>query len=151
MNPAPSSTPSPPTTVARTFALVGAGGAIGSLLRHGALSTSVDPSVMVVVLNVLGSLALGGLTAWIQHDHAAPPTGLPSREQWVLLLGLGACGGLTTFSTHMVDVAERLGSTPGAAALSLAGTALLAVSAASIGFGVLRSVLLADPNARGNR
>lgn len=129
--------------------LVGAGGAAGSLLRHGVISLPVDPSIAVLVLNVVGSLALGSITAWLQHA-ASPLHGVAgrARDHWSALLGLGLCGGLTTFSTHMVDVAQRLDdASAGTAVVSLIGTAVLAVLAAAVGYESIRRAVTSDDAA----
>ncbi|MBP7930079.1 MAG: CrcB family protein [Acidimicrobiia bacterium] len=83
------------------YALVGTGGALGSLLRwyvttwanrrgpHGFAAT--------VVVNLVGSLTLGVLTA---HDLGAAPAAFAA---------VGLCGGLTTFSTLAFELATRPG------------------------------------------
>lgn len=120
--------------------LVGVGGALGSLVRHGMTSTQLNTSVAVLVLNVAGSFALGSITAWLHHAKSAwHGTAGEARDRWAALLGLGFCGGLTTFSTHMVDVAQRLDSSSMVSAVvSLLVTALLAVAAAAIGYELTR-------------
>lgn len=131
-----------PRVITRThpLALVGLGGALGSLLRHGVTSTQLEPSIAVFLLNVAGSLVLGSITAWLQHsDSPLHGNAGEAREHWAALLGLGLCGGLTTFSTHMVDVAERLdGSSSTAAMVSLLGTAVVAIVAAGGGYELTR-------------
>lgn len=133
---------SPVPQIARVqpLVLVGLGGATGSLVRHGVVSTALDPTLAVFLLNVAGSLILGALTAWLQH--AGSPWHGPAGEakrHWSSLLGLGFCGGLTTFSTHMVDVATRLDGThrinsASSALVSLFGVAGVAIAAAVLGY-----------------
>ncbi len=132
----------PQITRVHPLLLVGLGGAAGSLARHGVVSTPLDPSVAVFILNVLGSLALGALTAWLQHgDTRFHGTTGGARVHLSSLLGLGFCGGLTTFSTHMVDVAQRLDSSSWASALlSLLATAGFATAAAGAGYEAARRV-----------
>lgn len=132
----------------RQLLLVGVGGAAGSLIRHGIVSTSLSLTVSVIVLNTIGSLAIGVLTGWLQHSaRLQHETGHGRRSQWSSLLGVGFCGGLTTFSTHVVDVAQRLGSSsPISAAASLVGTTVLAVTAAAAGYEVARRWF--EPNKR---
>lgn len=129
---------SPPTArSAPSLGLVAIGGGIGSLARHGAVSTElVGPTVSVFVLNVAGSLLLGALGAWWRRSpiHGAESRPVLDTTGWTALLGTGFCGGLTTFSTHMVDVAGRLDTAPFHAAWSLAATAATAVAAAASGF-----------------
>jgi fluoride exporter len=73
--------------------LVGTGGAIGALLRHG-LSVRVareDFPLGTLSVNVIGSFLLGLLTfAGIGGDP-------------LLFLGTGLCGSFTTFSSFSVD------------------------------------------------
>ena len=130
-------------TRAHPLALVGLGGASGSLARHGVVSTPLDPSVAVFILNVIGSLALGAPTAWLQHSNSPfHGTSGEARVHWLSLLGLGFCGGLTTFSTHMVDVAQRLDSSSTTSALiSLLATAGVATAAAGAGYEAARRAI----------
>ena len=73
--------------------LVGTGGAIGALLRH-AISKRVPSEeypLGTFAVNVLGSFALGILTfAGVGGDAA-------------LLVGTGACGAFTTFSSFAYE------------------------------------------------
>lgn len=120
--------------------LVILGGGLGSLARHGAISIHSDPIAAVFLLNIVGSLLLGSLTAWTQHS-ASTLLGANGalRGHWSGLLGLGFCGGLTTFSTHMVNVAQRLDASGfGAAAIPLLSTAAMAIMAAGIGYQATR-------------
>ncbi|MDD2797337.1 MAG: fluoride efflux transporter CrcB [Bacteroidales bacterium] len=81
----------------KTILLVGAGGAIGSILRY--LTSVLVQSYFTMVfpfgtfvVNMVGSLAIGvifGLfekTTWMGHD-------------WRIFLAVGVCGGFTTFSS----------------------------------------------------
>jgi CrcB protein len=79
---------------------VAVGGATGSLARWGLLvQTGEDASTLTLFgLNVFGSLLLGGLIA---HRERL------SNEVFALL-GTGFAGGLTTFSTFAVAVAQKL-------------------------------------------
>jgi len=122
------------------LALVGLGGAVGSVARHIVVSGPADPSIAVFLLNVVGSLALGSITAWLQHARSSLHGDAgEAKPHWAALLGLGLCGGLTTFSTHMVDVAQRLDSSETETALlSLFGTAAAAIAAAAVGYELTR-------------
>ncbi len=111
---------------------VAAGGAVGALIRW-AVVEQFDQSrtTAVVVLNVVGSLLLGLLVgARRTRSRRARIT-----ENQFLLLGTGFCGGLTTFSTFALDVAQALddGQAGQAAVLTLA-TAALAIVASGIGY-----------------
>ena len=86
--------------------LIGAGGALGSNLRYGIghllnqMAIPIPIPIATTVINILGSLILGcvaGSTA--------------DRTQSVyLLLGVGLCGGFTTFSTLSLELVEQLQS-----------------------------------------
>ena len=104
--------------------LVGTGGAIGALCRH-YLGTAVDVDgfpVGTLTVNVVGSFVLGLVTF------------ANLGNELVLLVGTGACGSFTTFSSFSFDTVylwesgKRLKAI-GNAALNLAG-ALLAIGAA---------------------
>jgi CrcB protein len=85
--------------------LVGVGGALGAVLRYAvgeAVRTEGYPTGTLVV-NVLGTFVLAALTFAGASDDA------------MLLLGTGACGAFTTFSSFSVDVVglvenERFGA-----------------------------------------
>jgi len=85
--------------------LVGAGGALGAVLRFavGELAQTDDYPASTLVVNVVGSFALAALTFAGASDDA------------MLLFGTGACGAFTTFSSFSVDVVglvenERFGA-----------------------------------------
>jgi len=85
----------------RRLLLVGAGGAAGATLRWALLDLGGDafrPALLAV--NVLGCFVLGIALALpaeaTQRRHALLHDGV----------GIGFCGGLTTFSTLAVEVAE---------------------------------------------
>jgi CrcB protein len=75
--------------------LVAFGGMAGALARYG-VDRAVTGEYGTVVVNVLGSVALGAIAA------------LPVGEPTVLVLGTGFCGAFTTFSSFAVTVAERV-------------------------------------------
>lgn len=121
--------------------LVGAGGFIGSIARYLTV-ISIDKKFNSVfplgtlVVNIAGSFILGVLLAVI-----AKKTGSHS-EQWRLFLGVGFCGGFTTFSAFALENLNLLQEKfPGSAFLyiivSLAG-GLLAVWS---GFAFSRAML----------
>jgi len=81
----------------RNVLLVALGGALGSAARYGigvmlAASTREFPW-STLGINVVGSLVLGAVVA------LAPEAGSATR----LLVGVGVCGGFTTFSTFSVE------------------------------------------------
>lgn len=85
----------------RRLLLVGAGGAAGATLRWALLDLGGEafrPALLLV--NVLGCIVLGAALA------REGPAG-SSRHRWLHdALAVGFCGGLTTFSTLAVEVAE---------------------------------------------
>ena len=99
--------------------LVGTGGAIGAVLRH-----AVDEYVQVegypastLVVNVVGTFVLAAVTFAGASDDV------------VLLVGTGACGAFTTFSSFSVDVVglvenERFGAAAFHALGNLVGAGL---------------------------
>lgn len=74
--------------------LVGVGGVVGALCRF-AVDAAVTGERGTVVVNVLGSVALGAVSVAVD-GHLA------------LALGTGFCGAFTTFSSLAVVVAGRL-------------------------------------------
>ena len=99
--------------------LVGLGAVPGALLRWQFGVFLQDRDVLV---NVLGSLILGLLL------------GLPYRPRLQLLVGIGFCGSLTTFSSWMVNCVDLLGSGHQLAAFGLIGMTLgLGLGAAALG------------------
>ena len=106
--------------------LVGLGAVPGALLRwqFGVLLQDRD-----VLVNVLGSLILGLLL------------GLPYRPRVQLLIGIGFCGSLTTFSSWMVNCVDLLGSGQPLAAFGLIGMTLgLGLGGAALGLWIGRSL-----------
>lgn len=109
---------------------VAVGGALGTAVRHGAMSTDWRPAIIVLAVNVVGSFVLGLLVALRGGGLA---------DRWSALIGVGFCGGLTTFSTHAVDVAHRLDDQQWSSALlSVTGTTVLCVAAAATGHRLVR-------------
>ena len=109
------------------IALVAIGGAAGTALRHAAVDSAWRPALTVLILNVLGSALLGALVA------RRAPTSSGPNDAWTALVGVGFCGGLTTFSTHAADVAMRLDQQQWSGAFeSLIGTSALCVGAAAL-------------------
>ena len=103
--------------------LVGVGAVPGALLRWQFLHLG-DQNLLV---NGLGTALLGLLA------------GLPAAPRRQLLLGIGFCGSLTTFSSWMLAAMKHLSSGDWAAALGLIGLTLgLGVGAAAQGFSLGR-------------
>ena len=102
------------------FVLVALGAVPGALLRWQVSLHWADRHVLV---NVLGAALLGLLA------------GLPAAPRRQLLIGIGFCGSLTTFSSWMVDATRLISAGQIAEALGLIGLTLgLGVGAAALGF-----------------
>ena len=99
--------------------LVAVGAVPGALLRWQVALHVGDQNLLV---NVLGAALLGLLA------------GRPAAPRRQLLLGIGFCGSLTTFSSWMLAAMKQLGSGDWAAALGLIGLTLgLGLGVAFIG------------------
>ena len=104
--------------------LVGAGAVPGALLRWQLALHLGDQNLLV---NVLGAALLGFLA------------GLPAAPRRQLLLGIGFCGSLTTFSSWMLAIMKHLSAGNWSAALALIGlTVGLGVGTAGLGFQLAR-------------
>lgn len=84
--------------------LVGVGGAIGSNIRY-AVGQALQQSawtgqvpIATTIINVVGSFVLG-CVAGVASDRHQP---------MYLLMGVGVCGGFTTFSTFSLELVEQL-------------------------------------------
>ena len=106
--------------------LVALGAVPGALLRWQLALHLADQNL---VANTLGSALLG----FVAGLSAAP------RRQ--LLLGVGFCGSLTTFSSWMLDAVRQLGVGEIKAAAGLIGLTLgLGLGAAALGFQLGRKI-----------
>lgn len=83
------------------FWLVFFGGGLGSVARY-AVSRYIQPLFKTtypagtLIVNVVASLILGFLIGWLTAR-------VSGRETYRLLIGVGFCGGLSTFSTFTTD------------------------------------------------
>ena len=85
-----------------SFLLVGAGGAIGSMLRYGVAlipATKFFPYHTFIV-NVVGSFVIGALLGLLLKNNI-------TNETWKFL-ATGVCGGFTTFSALSLEGVELL-------------------------------------------
>ena len=126
--------PSSPTTNQLTLrqdlnemALVALGAVPGAVMRWQIASHFHDKDLIV---NVLGAFILGWLV------------GLPLRPKRQLLVGIGFCGSLTTFSSWMVHCVTFIAHGDWLSALGLIGLTLgLGLGAAALGVFVGRSLV----------
>ena len=106
--------------------LVALGAMPGALLRWQLALHLADQNL---VANTLGSALLGFVA------------GLPAAPRRQLLLGVGFCGSLTTFSSWMLDAVRQLGVGEIKAAAGLIGLTLgLGLGAAALGFQLGRKI-----------
>ena len=111
--------------------LVGAGAVPGALLRWQLALNLGDQNLLV---NVLGAGLLGFLA------------GLPAAPRRQLLLGIGFCGSLTTFSSWMLAAMQQLSAGDWSASLGLIGLTLgLGLGAAALGFSLGRRFKPPEP------
>lgn len=90
------------------------GGVIGATCRWAVGELDWSTSTWLLTVNTVGCLVLGAVVArWADRSH-------PLR----LALGVGFCGGLTTFSGLAVELAERLDADDVASALGLAAASV---------------------------
>ncbi|MDB4653701.1 CrcB family protein [Synechococcus sp. AH-551-E02] len=102
--------------------LVALGAVPGALLRWQVALHGSDRHLLV---NVAGAALLGFIA------------GLPAAPRRQLLIGIGFCGSLTTFSSWMLDAMRLMSSGKIVEALGLIGLTLgLGVGAAALGFWV---------------
>ena len=102
--------------VTRAVPYVAVGGVVGSLARWLVLNAMDRPTLALLIVNTAGSALLGLVVVrWPRPDE-------PER----LALGVGFCGGLTTFASFALDVAWRLDHSDigGATALTVGSFAL---------------------------
>ena len=113
-------------TEVQELLLVAVGAVPGALLRWQFGLVLHDRDVLV---NVLGSLILGLLL------------GLPYRPRLQLLVGIGFCGSLTTFSSWMVNSVDLIASGQQLEAFGLIGMTLgLGLGGAALGVWIGRRV-----------
>jgi len=118
----------------KELALVGCGAVPGAWLRWQS-GVHLGPvlggsAVSDLLVNLIGSLILGFL--------AGP---MPRRPSLLLLLGIGFCGCLTTFSSWMLDVVKLLqAGQPVFGLLLIVVSLLLGLAFAAAGFQLSRRV-----------
>lgn len=108
-------------------AIAGSCGAVARFVADGALRARLGGAFgwSTIVVNVTGSLLLGVLAGLV-------PRGAPISV--LTVLGVGFCGGYTTFSTASVESVRLLSQgRPTAAAVNTLSTLVLTVVAAWLG------------------
>lgn len=123
-----------------TLFAVGAGGAIGSMLRYAvtlAMVARLGPGFPwhTLAINVVGSFCIGALSAYVQGTTSVSPA-------LSAFLTVGILGGFTTFSTFSYDTVTLLND--GAAGLALAyclGSVAAGVAAAVAGLALVHLAL----------
>ena len=111
--------------------LVAAGAVPGALLRWQVALHLGDQNLLV---NIVGAALLGLLA------------GLPAAPRRQLLMGIGFCGSLTTFSSWMLAAMKHLSAGDWGAALGLIGLTLgLGLGAAALGFSLGRRLKPSGP------
>ncbi|HEV7276415.1 MAG TPA: fluoride efflux transporter CrcB [Devosiaceae bacterium] len=120
-----------------SFLLVGLGGAVGAMARHGAnIAIGSLPNgfpAATFLVNVTGSLAMGLLIGWLAQAT-------PQHQQEIrLFFAVGVFGGFTTFSSFSLDTISLIerGDYLLAAAY-VAGSVLLAVTGLIMGLWAIR-------------
>ena len=112
------------------FVLVGLGGVLGALSRHAVGEWLPGKRRDVLAVNVLGSFALGALTA-----------GFADGSTLLVTFGTGFCGAFTTFSSFTVETVRLYERGAKRAAIENAGVnlvgALVAVWVGSLLVGLL--------------
>ena len=85
-----------------SFLLVGAGGAIGSMLRYGVAQMSPDRlfPYHTFIVNIIGSFIIGTLLGLLLKNGI-------TNDGWKFLAS-GVCGGFTTFSAFSLEGFELL-------------------------------------------
>jgi fluoride exporter len=82
----------------QAYLLVGAGGALGAILRY--LVASLTPTTFpygTMIINITGSLAMGLLIGILARTLP------PMQEEVRLFVAVGILGGYTTFSAFSLD------------------------------------------------
>jgi CrcB protein len=128
--------------------LVGAGGAIGAVLRAAVAAwvpaAGAPGLVATQLVNLTGTFALGVLVAWLEQSGPRP--------YWRAFLAVGALGSFTTFST-LIDERRAVAAATSAsvALLFLAGSLVLGIASFRAGQLVAEHSFCAGPNRDGRR
>jgi CrcB protein len=122
------------------FAVVGIGGALGSMLRYAIATLSIErigPGFPwhTVAINIVGSFLIGVIAVYSQSGIGLSP--------YVSAFAMvGVLGGFTTFSTFSYDTVTLLSDgVPTIALAYCAGSVILGVLGAIAGMGLARVAL----------
>lgn len=120
----------------RTWILLAAGGALGTLARFGlgALLNRAEFPWGTVAVNAVGSLAMGlAMGAFFAHGRAG--------DEWRLLFAVGFLGAFTTMSAFAYESMQMLADARwGPALLHFALNPILAIIAAAAGWAAGRAI-----------
>ena len=120
-------------SLARLVPVVGFGGALGALGRHGlaqlVVATPGELPLATLLVNLVGCFALGLLIA-------RSADGSIERA----FLGTGVLGGFTTFSAFALETDRLLDRAPATAVLYVGLSLLLGLGAAALGLRVVERV-----------
>ena len=126
-----------------SWILVGAGGALGSIARHG-LNQWIQSRPLAVfplgifLINVLGSIAMGALAGAVASAR------WPASADVRTFLMIGVLGGFTTFSSFSLDTLTLIRNGQiGFAALNVGGQVLFSLVGVAAGY--YASVLVLSP------
>jgi CrcB protein len=119
---------------------IAAGGALGTLARYGVDRALAGPPLgfpwSTLLVNLAGSFLLGVAVTVVVERWSPTRFARP-------FVAIGFCGGFTTFSTMVVEAAQRgQHGRVGLAAVYLAVSLVAGVAAAAAGIGVARGRLL---------
>ncbi|MGM9923278.1 MAG: fluoride efflux transporter FluC [Bacillus sp. (in: firmicutes)] len=115
----------------RNALFVGAGGALGAVLRSSiSLWIPVSMPIPTLLANIVGSFLLGYATILVQKEKLSP--------ERMLLLGTGFCGGLTTISTFSMETVHLWQQFAPYAYLYIILTGLMGLGAALFGMKIAR-------------
>ncbi len=124
------------------FLLVAAGGAIGAMFRYGIANVAVrltdaPGTYATFFVNVVGSLLLGLLMAWLVARSQGE-----THHNLFLFVGVGLLGGFTTFSAFSLETVHMIndGAYTRAASYAVANT-VGSVMALFLAFHLLRRFL----------
>jgi CrcB protein len=87
----------------KNFLIVGLGGFTGSILRYACylIPIKTESFWVTMLINIIGSFAIGIIAGLSQRGNIL-------GEEWRIFLGVGICGGFTTFSTFSMEMTQLL-------------------------------------------